>query len=158
MKGTTNFAGEVSYLLLDIPREEQLRQTSNKEIFFPFMVKILTSIIAVINPETIVVTGGLIHRDRLAALASSCREIIPGEHMPKLIVRENMQNDYLYGLFSVTLESLHCKVQLIEKRIFLLAALELLPGRRLFLLLRRVLVLRKGFWGCFCCAWGPALL
>ncbi|WP_371381187.1 ROK family protein [Sporomusa aerivorans] len=117
IKGNTNFAGEVSYLPLDISREEQLQQTSCTESFFPVMVKIITSIIAVINPETIVITGGLIRSDMLDALAGSCRKIIPCEHMPQIIIREDMQEDYLYGLFSVTLESLNCNIQMVEKRI-----------------------------------------
>ncbi|CUH96701.1 hypothetical protein P22_2791 [Propionispora sp. 2/2-37] len=117
IRGNTNFAGEVSYLPLDYSREEQVKQTKNPEAFFPLIVKTIASIIAVINPATIVVTGGLIRFDMLEGISKGCETIIPHEHMPQILIEENMQEDYINGLISITLESLTCDIQLIEKRL-----------------------------------------
>jgi predicted NBD/HSP70 family sugar kinase len=117
IKGNTNFAGEVSYLPFDISREDQVKQTNSSNAFFSTMVKIVTSIIAIINPHTIVLTGGLIHSNVAMPLIGACSKITPPEHMPQLIIRKNMQSDYMYGLLSVSLESLNCNIQLVEKRI-----------------------------------------
>jgi predicted NBD/HSP70 family sugar kinase len=117
IRGNTNFAGEVSYLPLDYSREEQIKQTKNPDVFFLLMVKTIASIIAVINPAIIVVTGGLIRLDMMAGITNSCEVIIPQEHMPQIIIKENMQEDYINGLISITLESMACDVQLIEKRL-----------------------------------------
>lgn len=116
IRGNTNFAGEVSYLPFDISREEQIKQLNRIDSFSPLMVKTIASIIAIINPETIVLTGGLIRSDMLEDLSTACCKTIPHEHMPQIIIQENMQDDYINGLVSITLESLTCDIQLIEKK------------------------------------------
>ncbi|SFM35172.1 ROK family protein [Pelosinus propionicus] len=117
IRGNTNFAGEVSYLPFDHLREEQIMKITHREVYFPLIVKTIASIIAVINPETIVVTGGLIRSDMIIDISNSCETFIPHAHMPQIIIQENMQSDYIYGLVSMTLESLTCDIQLIEKKV-----------------------------------------
>lgn len=117
IRGYTNFAGEVSYLPFDHLREEQIMQINHADVYFPLIVKTIVSIIAVINPETIVVTGGLIRADMMMDISNSCETLIPHAHMPQIIIQENMQSDYIHGLVSITLESLTCDIQLIEKRV-----------------------------------------
>ena len=116
IRGNTNFAGEVSYLPFEESREEQLKQTSCADDFFPFMVKTIGSIIVIINPETIVLTGGLIRSNMQGEFSIACKKRIPHEHMPQIRIEENMQDDYINGLVAITLESLACDIQLIEKR------------------------------------------
>lgn len=116
IRGNTNFAGEVSYLPFDQSREEQIKQTNSADGFFPLMVKTIGSIIAIINPEAIVITGGLIRSNMQGDFSILCRNRIPHEHMPQIIIQENMQDDYIKGLVSLTLESLACDIQLIEKK------------------------------------------
>ncbi|WP_238528288.1 ROK family protein [Acetonema longum] len=121
IRGNTSFAGEVSYLPLNYSQEEQIRQTKNPDVFFSLMVKTIISIIAVINPAIIAVTGGLTRLDTrldtMEGIARSCEAIIPREHMPQIIIKENMQEDCIHGLISITLESMACDIQLIEKRL-----------------------------------------
>jgi len=92
-------------------------QINHADVYFPLVVKTIVSIIAVINPETIVVTGGLIRADMMMDISNSCETLIPHAHMPQIIIQENMQSDYIHGLVSITLESLTCDIQLIEKRV-----------------------------------------
>ncbi|GMA98002.1 ROK family protein [Pelosinus sp. IPA-1] len=116
IRGNTNFAGEVSYLPFDKSREEQIKQTNSAVVCFPLMAKTIGSIIAVINPETIVITGGLIRSNMQEDFSVACGKTIPPEHMPQIIIQEDMQEDYINGLVSITLESLNCDIQLIERR------------------------------------------
>lgn len=116
IRGNTNFAGEVSYLPFDKSREEHIKQTNSADSFFPLMVKTIGAIIAIINPETIVITGGLIRSNMQGDFFIACQRKIPHEHMPQIIIQENMQDDYIRGLISIALESLTCDIQLIEKR------------------------------------------
>lgn len=113
MRGATNFAGEVSYLPFAPSQERQ----ANSPQVSPFIVKTLAAIIAIINPETIVVTGGAIHSQELEYLTQECTKIIPPAHMPQLLLQEDMQVAYVNGLIAITLESLTCDIQLIEKRL-----------------------------------------
>lgn len=53
----------------------------------------------------------------MEGVLNACEAIIPKEHMPQLIVEENMQADYINGLIAITLESLACDIQLIEKKL-----------------------------------------
>jgi len=117
VKGNTNFAGEVSYLPLNVPQEQLVYELNKNDRLLPLVVKIITSVIAVINPATIALTGELVKSDMLEDIFNGCLEIVPREHMPEIIIRENIQDDYINGLVSVTIESLTCDVQLVKKRI-----------------------------------------
>ncbi len=117
IKGNTNFAGEVSYLPFDITQEEQLKRLDSEEGFLPLAVKTIVSVIAVINPDTIVLTGELVRSDMLEEISHECLKTIPKEHMPRIIIREDIYEDYMNGLISVTIESLTCDIQLVKKRI-----------------------------------------
>ncbi|GIM27885.1 hypothetical protein CPJCM30710_05510 [Clostridium polyendosporum] len=117
LKGNTKFAGELSFLPLDLSREEQLKRLNSEDGFIPLAVKAIVSIIAIINPETIALTGELFKSDQLDDIYNHCLEIIPKEHMPQIFLRENIHDDYMNGLISITLESLSYNIQLVEKRI-----------------------------------------
>ncbi|GGG68844.1 ROK family protein [Paenibacillus radicis (ex Gao et al. 2016)] len=115
-KGTTQFAGEVSFLPFGISREEQWRQFHDAEAFVPLAAKTIMSIIAVINPETVAMTGELVNETHIEGILKLCKGVIPDEHMPQLIVLEHPHDDYMNGLIAVTLESLSYNLQLVEKR------------------------------------------
>jgi hypothetical protein len=99
-----------------ISRNEQLEQLIGPEDFVPMAVKTIISIVAVINPETVVLTGELIHPELLEDIESGCLDFIPDKHMPRIIFRENIHEDYINGLISVTIDSMACDVRLVKKR------------------------------------------
>jgi predicted NBD/HSP70 family sugar kinase len=117
IKGNTNFAGEVSYLPFDISQEEQIKQLDSDEGLLPLVLKTIVSVIAVINPDTIVLIGELMKSDMLEDIFNGCLKMIPKEHMPRIIIREDIYDDYMNGLVSVTIESLTCDIELVRKRI-----------------------------------------
>jgi len=106
LKGSTKFAGEVSFLPFDMSREDQLKHLHNKERFIPLAAKTLISIIAIINPQIIVLTGGLCKSEYVDDIYNNCLQIIPKEHIPNISYIEDIHNDYMQGLLSTTLESL----------------------------------------------------
>ena len=117
LKGNTNFAGEVSYLPFGISREKLLDQMARQEGYLPYVIDTLISVIVIINPVTIALTGDLVKPDMLDGIINGCRQVIPEKHMPEIIIKEDINDEYIKGLFYVTLKSLSCEVQLIRKRI-----------------------------------------
>ncbi|MCA0755828.1 ROK family protein [Paenibacillus sp. N4] len=116
LSGNTTFGGEVSFLPFGISREEQLRELHTEEGFIRLAVKTLSSIIAIINPVTIAITGELPRESQLQALYTGCLKDIPEEHMPQLIIRNNTHREYMTGLVTATLESLTYRLQVTQKR------------------------------------------
>ncbi len=116
LKGNTHFAGEVSFLPLDMSRSEQLDRIRRMSGLVPLAVHTLTSIIAIMNPLAIIMTGELSHEERLEDIRSGCLRHIPSEHMPELYVQADTQAEYWRGLIAMTLESLTFKLQLVEIR------------------------------------------
>ncbi|MNJ68813.1 hypothetical protein D3C77_650950 [compost metagenome] len=116
MQGNTNFAGEISYFPFGMPREEQLQRLNHPDDFIPLAVKLLASMITMLNPVSIAVTGNLVHSSMSEALIDGCLEYIPEEHMPSLIIKNNTQDEYLTGMIALTLESLTYRLQLIERK------------------------------------------
>ena len=62
---------------------------------------------AIINPETIVMTGTIITEDLLAQICSLVSEIIPEKHIPHIRLENDSSKYYLKGLSSMTLEYLN---------------------------------------------------
>ncbi|UQZ36706.1 transcriptional regulator [Paenibacillus sp. PK3_47] len=116
LSGNTNFGGEVSYLPFGMTREAQMAALHSPDGFVPLAVSTLISIIAVINPIAIVLTGELPSTDLLETLNAGCLQVIPEEHMPRLQIRNNTHQEYLAGLTAATLESLAYHLQVVEKR------------------------------------------
>ncbi|AWB45927.1 transcriptional regulator [Paenibacillus sp. CAA11] len=115
-KGKTRFAGEISFLPFGISREEQFNQLQERRTFIPLAAQTIASLTAVINPETVALTGDLVQAADLDEIYRECLRIIPEIHMPLLIVLEEPDEDYMNGLTAMTLESLAYSLQLVEKR------------------------------------------
>ncbi|WP_235941256.1 ROK family transcriptional regulator [Paenibacillus puerhi] len=109
LSGSTTFGGEVSFLPFGMSREEQLRKLHTEEGFIQLAVHTLVSIIAIVNPATIAITGDLPREAQLKQLRQGCQEYIPAEHMPVLFVKNNTSDEYMGGLIQATLDSLSFK-------------------------------------------------
>ncbi|PWW02939.1 ROK family protein [Paenibacillus cellulosilyticus] len=116
LSGNTKFGGEVSFLPFGVSREEQLRLLHTEEGFVQLASHTLTSVIAIINPVTIAITGDLPQESQLDDLYQYCLKDIPEAHMPQLIVKNDTNREYMTGLATATLESLTYRLQIIEKR------------------------------------------
>lgn len=117
LTGNTQFGGEVSFLPFGVSREEQLRMLKTTEGLQELVTKTLISIIAIINPAAIVVTGDTMDPAMRDDLLQGCLDhLIPQEHMPELIIQRDTRREYVTGLVAVTLESLTYRIQVVEKQ------------------------------------------
>ncbi|UQZ36129.1 transcriptional regulator [Paenibacillus sp. PK3_47] len=115
-RGSSHFAGEISFLPYGITREEQFRQLHDRDTFPSIAASALSSLIAVMNPEVIALTGNLLHSADVEVIRRECMNNIPEMHMPELMQLNDQDADYMHGLITVTLESLSYSYQLVEKR------------------------------------------
>lgn len=107
IRGNTNFAGEVSYLPLGSTHEKQKKLLKNREEIIHIVSKTICSLTAIINPHTIVITGAILEADMMAEICSLIGEVIPKKHIPQILLENNVQEYYLKGLSSMTLEYLN---------------------------------------------------
>ena len=108
--GHTNFAGEVSYLPFGCTHDEQKKLLSDRDgtkYKIQLISKTICSLIAIINPETIIMTGTILTDDIFTEIYSSLSEIIPVKHIPQIRLEKNIHQYYLNGLSSMTLEYLN---------------------------------------------------
>ncbi len=115
-RGSTRFAGEIAFLPYGMSREEQFQQLHDRNTFHSLSAHAVTSLIAVMNPETIALTGSLMKTADIDLIRQECLKNIPEMHMPQLILLEHPDEDYMHGLITMTLESLAYSYQLVEKR------------------------------------------
>lgn len=107
IRGNTNFAGEVSYLPFSCTHDEQKQLLKYRTGIIQVVSKTICSLAAIINPETIVMTGTILTDDILEEILNSISEIIPQKHIPQILLENNINKYYLNGLSSITLEYLN---------------------------------------------------
>lgn len=115
--GKTNFAGEVSYLPFDCTHDEQKERLKERKGIIDIVTKTLCSLIAVINPETIVIIGTVISEKLLEEICNLSNEIIPVKHMPKILLENDIHKIYLSGLSSMTLEYLNNSIRKMQSKV-----------------------------------------
>jgi len=96
LQGASHFAGEVSHLPLPQPAEGQLVER---------LGNIVVTLVAVINPVTVALSGPRLQKQDLADISRYCQGHIPAQHLPHLIFRPSIEQDYLQGIAELTLES-----------------------------------------------------
>ncbi|MFC5449352.1 ROK family protein [Paenibacillus aestuarii] len=115
-RGSTRFAGEIAFLPYGMSREEQLRQLHDRTTFHTLAAHAVSSLIAIMNPATVALTGSLMQPGDVERIRQACLSCIPDMHMPQLMLLQNPDEDYMFGLITMTLESLSYSLQLVEKR------------------------------------------
>ena len=105
--GNTNFAGEVSYLPFGCTHDEQKKLLNDRASIIQIVSKTICSLAAIINPETIVMTGTILTNAILEEICDSISEIIPIKHMPQILLENDINKYYLNGLSSMTLDYLN---------------------------------------------------
>jgi len=96
LQGASQFAGEVS----NLPFKDLDKLPVAEE-----MAKVIVSLSAIINPATIALSGPKISDALIPELTQRCQEHIPAQHMPALIYRPSMRQDYLQGITELTLNN-----------------------------------------------------
>ncbi|MFK9090964.1 ROK family protein [Bacillus salipaludis] len=115
LTGSTNFAGELSYIPFYNNRNEQLQRLFNPGTVNEVVSKMIISIISMINPTTVSLTGGLIENVDVKEMYQKCAEVIPEVHMPEIYIIKDPQKYYNAGLITITLDTLKYGIQLVER-------------------------------------------
>lgn len=101
--GYSGLAGMVGFLPNEFNRQEQMNMLT-EEHAVPIIINALVSVIAMINPDTIVLTGDLIQKGQLDDLLRRCAKYIPKEHLPKMLYEKDTTKYYLSGMYEKAIE------------------------------------------------------
>lgn len=111
LRGFSGFAGEVSFL--PIVRE---LASKNENTSVETMAYIIGSIVPVLNPETIALTGSYFDEDKLKDIREKCLKLITPKHMPQIILLDDIHEEYVNGLLNLALEELSCGIMLVTQK------------------------------------------
>lgn len=103
IKGCNQFAGMVGFLPYEVDRAREIELLA-PETCRPFVSRAIASVIAVVNPGIVVLTGNLLNADSLEWIERDCLEYIPREYMPALVFEESFDAFYLAGMYQRALE------------------------------------------------------
>ncbi len=103
ISGYSGFAGMVGFLPFDFDRKKEIELLDAKN-GLPIIVKMVVSVIVVINPQLIVFTGDLLTEKMLIQLEAECKKFIPEEHMPEMCYEEDTNPYYLRGMYEKAME------------------------------------------------------
>ncbi len=106
LNGNTHFAGEISFLPFQRSREQLFNDLHDRSTMPTVVGQALTSLIAILNPAAVALTGRLIRTEDIERIRQQCLLYIPEMHMPKLMLLQQPQTDYVYGLMLRSLENL----------------------------------------------------
>lgn len=111
LRGFTGFAGEVSFLPVVRPQDPDPAKASVET-----MAHIIGSIVPILNPEIIALTGGYFDKKTVEEIYARCLRLIAPQHMPQIILRDNVHDEYVSGLINLALEELSCGVMLVKRK------------------------------------------
>lgn len=117
VKGNTQFAGEISYIPFESTRKQQLEKLYSPDSFPELAVKMTSAMISIINPQAIAFIGELSKGLDMEQVYEACSAFVPKEHMPELILIDDIQPYYQKGLTAITLKSLRFPLHLAEREL-----------------------------------------
>lgn len=103
LKGHNQFAGMVGFLPYEFDRAEEIRLLT-WDTAIPVIVKAAASLIAAINPSTILFAGDLLDGERIKQVYDGCLTCIPREYMPEFHYTDQIDDYYLLGMYHKALD------------------------------------------------------
>ena len=70
----------------------------------PFITKSISSMIVLLNPNIIVLTGDLISEELLEGVIENCKKDIPTEYMPQFKIVDNLDKYYYKGMYQLAVD------------------------------------------------------
>ena len=110
-KGKRNFAGEVANIPLGITWIEDNLYTSF-DLVCEAISKLTIAISSVLNPDMVVLYGNFLSQSHIVNVAERCDIELPQSAVPRVILSENFEDDYLRGMMVQTLETLEHRIVL----------------------------------------------
>lgn len=103
IKGHDHLAGMIGFLPFDMDRKEQIvhwQKGKCKQL----LSKTLCSIIVMLNPGKMLLTGDLIEELSIEEVNELCLSYLPEEFLPEFIRMDDMEEYYLSGIYECALE------------------------------------------------------
>lgn len=111
LRGFSGFSGEVSFL----PVVRELIP-ENAPLSVEIFSYIIGSIVPILNPEIVALTGSYFDEKNVDTIQKRCLGFIAPQHMPQIILRDDIHEEYTNGLINLALEELCCGVLLVTQR------------------------------------------
>lgn len=115
LHGAQNFAGEVSFLPLDVAQDIQGQLQNRPAEFVEFVDRTLQSINCVINPVVMVLSGRCFNLEMQLKVRNHFSSSTSDKHRPALTFETDIHDNYLYGLTMLALDKLSCNIQIVER-------------------------------------------
>ncbi|MCD8350322.1 MAG: ROK family protein [Planctomycetaceae bacterium] len=104
-RGKSNFAGEVSFIPFGAAAASTVVAAG----------RIAAALVAVVNPHVVVFSGDAAHELDSESVRAVCRQTVPPQHLPDLIIRPEYMDDAFAGMRRLGLENLGGDMVLVEK-------------------------------------------
>lgn len=108
IRGAAGFAGSMGlFLPPDLYGEIPVEVVAN----------LFSTLIPILNPGSIAVTGSGMTPNRLQQIESLCAEYLAPDYLPQIKLRPDCRQDYANGLTLIALQALSCEIELVKKQI-----------------------------------------
>lgn len=111
-KGYANFAGEIKNIPLGI--DWNTLDYNNFDEICNAVLKLILSIISVLNPEIIVLSGDFLTMSHVQVFDKQCKKNLSDVFMPKIFLSNQFNSDFEVGMIQNTLDLLKPKLLLVE--------------------------------------------
>ncbi len=100
LKGASRFAGELRYVAeaYGISLEEQKARMKARDSFVRYVAQFVVTIISTIDPDEIILMGHGLTEEEKDAVHAGCAAIVGEEHVPGLLVENDVDGNYRKGL------------------------------------------------------------
>ncbi|CFQ28571.1 ROK family protein [Yersinia bercovieri] len=105
LRGASQFAGEVSKLPFYNSAENSTNIKYQHTLVLERLTHITSSLIAIINPATIAISGELISQNCIEDLSAELLKRFDSKHIPHFVYRDNIKSDYHNGISEYTLDA-----------------------------------------------------
>lgn len=105
LRGHTCFAGDLSAFPFPYSKTEQLHRYRSEEHFLPMAAQVLASVICLLNPGVIAITGEAALRYTPADFARACQDTIPSQHLPVFLLLDDVESANFTGLFHLAMDT-----------------------------------------------------
>lgn len=114
VRGKSAFAGEVSFIP---PASGGKRRGQAKgRRLLALIAAISTSVIAVVNPEIVVLTGDLVAAGTGEAVRELCGQTIPEEHLPEFVAQPDYSGDLMAGTMDMAMGLISLDIRLVKRK------------------------------------------
>lgn len=105
LRGASQFAGEVSKLPFYDNFENSINIKSHHTLVIERLINIASSLIAIINPVTIAISGELVSQNCIEDLYRELLNRFDSKNIPHFVYRDSIKSDYHNGISEYTLDA-----------------------------------------------------